>query len=88
MSKIFVRALSQVMVRRNDHEDFYPNILFLTCCPGWCRTEMGGDDAPMSEESGGDLPYYLATTSDDAVICNNGEFWRDDRRMVKWGEYC
>ena len=88
MSKVFCRALCQTLMRRNDHEDFYPNILFLSCCPGWCKTEMGGDDAPMSEESGADLPYWLGSSQEDVVVGNNGEYWRDDKRMVKFGEYC
>lgn len=88
MSKVFCRALCSVLMRRNDHEDFYPNVKFLACCPGWCRTEMGGEFAPMTEESGADLPYWLATSEEDEVVCNNGEYWRDDKRMVKFGEYC
>ena len=88
MSKVFVRALTSLLVRRNDHPDFYPKIKFLCCCPGWCKTEMGGDDAPLAEEEGANLPFYLASTMDSEVLLNNGEYWRDDKRLVKFGQYC
>jgi NAD(P)-dependent dehydrogenase (short-subunit alcohol dehydrogenase family) len=29
------------------------------CHPGWCRTDMGGQEAPMSAEEGASTPIYL-----------------------------
>ncbi len=29
--------------------------------PGWCRTEMGGDDAPRSAEQGAEVIFHAAT---------------------------
>jgi NAD(P)-dependent dehydrogenase (short-subunit alcohol dehydrogenase family) len=39
----------------------YPNILVNASCPGWVRTELGGDDAPLSVAEGADTAVWLAT---------------------------
>ena len=32
------------------------NILVNSVCPGWVRTEMGGDEAPLTPAQGADTP--------------------------------
>jgi NAD(P)-dependent dehydrogenase (short-subunit alcohol dehydrogenase family) len=49
-------------------------------CPGWCRTEMGGPDAPRSVEEGAAGIVWLAA---DAWQKNTGLFWRD-REVIAW----
>jgi NAD(P)-dependent dehydrogenase (short-subunit alcohol dehydrogenase family) len=49
-------------------------------CPGWVRTDMGGDIADRSPEQGIDTAVWLAT-SDDAG--NSGGFYRD-RQLIDW----
>lgn len=39
----------------------YPDILVNASCPGWVRTELGGDDAPLSVAEGADTAVWLAT---------------------------
>lgn len=39
----------------------YPDILVNASCPGWVRTELGGDDAPLSVAQGADTAVWLAT---------------------------
>ena len=37
------------------------DILVNASCPGWVRTELGGDDAPLSVAEGADTAVWLAT---------------------------
>lgn len=49
-------------------------------CPGWCRTDMGGPDAPRTAEEGIDTVIWLATLPDDGP---SGGFFRD-RQPIPW----
>ena len=49
-------------------------------CPGWVRTRMGGQMAPLSVEKGADTPIWLATLPDDGPT---GGFYRD-RHLIDW----
>lgn len=49
-------------------------------CPGWCRTDLGGNEAPRSPEDGIDTVVWLATLPDDGP---NGGFFRD-RVPISW----
>ena len=49
-------------------------------CPGWCRTEMGGPNAPRSVEEGAAGIVWLAA---DAPQKKTGLFWRD-RQVLAW----
>jgi NAD(P)-dependent dehydrogenase (short-subunit alcohol dehydrogenase family) len=51
-----------------------------TMCPGWVRTDMGGQAAPRSVEQGADTAVWLATLPDDGP---SGGFFRD-RRPIPW----
>ncbi|MDZ7791999.1 MAG: SDR family NAD(P)-dependent oxidoreductase [Xanthomonadales bacterium] len=51
-----------------------------SACPGWVRTDMGGDKAPRSVEEGADTPIWLATLPDDGPT---GGFFRN-RRPIDW----
>jgi NAD(P)-dependent dehydrogenase (short-subunit alcohol dehydrogenase family) len=56
------------------------NILINSACPGWVRTDMGGDQAPLTPEQGADTPVWLATLPDGAPT---GGFYRE-RTMIPW----
>ena len=56
------------------------NILVNSACPGWVRTDMGGERAPLSVEEGADTPVWLATLPDDGPT---GGFFRE-RTRVAW----
>ncbi len=56
------------------------NILVNSVCPGWVRTAMGGDQAPLSPEQGADTPVWLATLPDDGP---SGGFFRE-RQPIPW----
>jgi NAD(P)-dependent dehydrogenase (short-subunit alcohol dehydrogenase family) len=49
-------------------------------CPGWCRTEMGGPNAPRSVEEGAAGIVWLAA---DAPQKKTGLFWRD-KEILAW----
>ena len=49
-------------------------------CPGWCRTDMGGANAPRSVEEGAAGIVWLAA---DAPQDKTGLFWRD-RQVIPW----
>ena len=56
------------------------NILVNSVCPGWVRSDMGGDQAPLSPEQGADTPVWLATLPDDGPT---GGFFRE-RQPIPW----
>ena len=50
-------------------------------CPGHCRTDMGGENAPRSAEEGADTIVWLATR--EAEGAQTGHLW-EDRLVVPW----
>lgn len=57
-----------------------PNILVNSMCPGWCRTEMGGADAPLSADEGADTLVWLALDAPNEL---RGNFIKK-REVVPW----
>jgi NAD(P)-dependent dehydrogenase (short-subunit alcohol dehydrogenase family) len=49
-------------------------------CPGWCRTEMGGAEAPLSADEGADTLVWLAL---DAPRSLRGKFVKE-RVVIPW----
>jgi NAD(P)-dependent dehydrogenase (short-subunit alcohol dehydrogenase family) len=49
-------------------------------CPGHCRTDMGGSEAPRSAEEGADTVLWLATRDQ---VSPTGLLW-EDRQPVPW----
>ncbi len=43
-------------------------------CPGWVRTDMGGENAPRSPDEGADTAIWLAT---EGTMAQSGKFFRD-----------
>lgn len=56
------------------------NILINSMCPGWCATDMGGEEAPRSAEEGADTAVWLATLPEGGP---NGGFFAD-RKPRGW----
>jgi len=52
-------------------------------CPGHCRTDMGGEDAPRSAEQGAETAIWLATRDFDPTKDKTGLLW-EDRQVVDW----
>lgn len=57
-----------------------PQVMVNSMCPGWCRTEMGGSEAPRSPEEGAETLTWLAL---DAPHSLRGKFIKD-RAVVPW----
>lgn len=57
-----------------------PGVAVNSICPGWCRTEMGGAEAPRTPEQGADTLVWLAV---EAPQESSGGFWRD-RQPFPW----
>lgn len=50
------------------------NIFVASLCPGWCRTDMGGEMATNSIESGTDISYDLLTRDQSMLSSLEGQF--------------
>jgi len=55
-------------------------ILVNSMCPGWVKTDMGGEQAPRTVEQGADTAVWLATLPDDGPT---GGFFTD-RQPMAW----
>jgi len=57
-----------------------PRVMVNSMCPGWCRTEMGGLEAPLSPEEGADTMVWLALDADPSL---RGKFIKE-RKVIPW----
>ncbi len=76
ISKTAVNALTRVLAAEMAGSRVKVN----SVCPGWCRTGIGGPDAPRSAEEGVDTVFWLATLPEDGP---SGGFFRD-RQPIPW----
>jgi len=61
-------------------------VLVDAVCPGHCRTDMGGPDAPRSAKEGAETVVWLADRDDrnlDGDVVQTGLLW-EDREIVPW----
>lgn len=57
-----------------------PDVMVNSMCPGWCRTEMGGSDAPRTPDEGADTLVWLAVEAPHDL---RGRFIKD-RAVIGW----
>lgn len=76
VSKTALNALTRIFAA----ELAGTGILVNSMCPGWVRTDVGGDRAPRSPAEGADTAVWLATLPDDGPT---GGFFRD-REPIPW----
>ncbi|ADQ66505.1 SDR family NAD(P)-dependent oxidoreductase [Halogeometricum borinquense] len=55
-------------------------LLANSVCPGWVRTDMGGEDADRSVERGAETPVWLCRFKPESP---SGYFWRD-QSVIDW----
>ena len=77
------KAGVNALVRNLAHEQGLGmrGVLVDATCPGHCRTDMGGPDAPRSAEQGAETAVWLASRSADGAL--TGVLW-EDRQVVPW----
>ena len=76
LSKTLLNGITALIAREVKDD----NILVNSVCPGWIRTDMGGNQAPLSPEEGADTPVWLATLPDGGP---SGGFFRQ-RERIGW----
>jgi NAD(P)-dependent dehydrogenase (short-subunit alcohol dehydrogenase family) len=74
-SKLAMTAIAFAIARR------YPGVPCNAVHPGWVRTKMSGDEAPLDVDAGADTPVWLATSNDPAATVT-GTFF-EQRRPVR-----
>lgn len=57
-----------------------PDMVINSMCPGWCRTDMGGAEAPLTAEQGADTLVWLALDAPDSL---RGKFVKK-RTVIPW----
>lgn len=75
MSKAALNVLTKICSK--ELEDM--NISVNSICPGWCRTDMGGEEATRSADEGVDSILWLAQEKNPP----NGKFLRD-KKEIPW----
>jgi len=76
LSKTALNSLTRVFSQELAEQ----GILVNSVCPGWVRTDLGGEKASRSIEEGIDTIVWLAT---DPALTESGAFWRD-REKIDW----
>lgn len=76
ISKTALNALTRILAAETMGSPIKVN----SVCPGWCRTDLGGREAPRTAEEGIDSILWLATLPADGP---SGGFFRD-RQPMAW----
>lgn len=76
ISKTALNALTRIV----SQETMEHNILVNSMCPGWVKTDMGGEGATRELAEGADTAVWLAMLPDDGP---RGKFFRD-RKEFEW----
>lgn len=78
-SKIALNALTALFAKQFKDSPAKVN----SASPGWCRTDMGGEGAPLSVAEGADTAVWLATLPDDGPT---GQFFSATRTrgVMEW----
>jgi NAD(P)-dependent dehydrogenase (short-subunit alcohol dehydrogenase family) len=74
------KSLLNALTRHLAYELESGNISVNAVCPGWVRTDMGGNAASRSVAKGAETPVWLAT---DAPQKFSGKFFRD-KKEIPW----
>ena len=76
ISKTALNAVTRIFAAELDPAKFRVNAI----CPGWVRTDMGGENAELSVEEGVDTAIWLATS---AEANGTGGYYRK-RKLIDW----
>jgi NAD(P)-dependent dehydrogenase (short-subunit alcohol dehydrogenase family) len=76
LSKVSLNAVTRMLAQ----ETKGMGILVNSVCPGWVKTDMGGDGATRTPEQGAETIVWAATLSDNGPT---GSFFRD-KKAIPW----
>ena len=76
LSKTALNSATKIM----SFETAHTNIAVSAVCPGWVKTDMGGNSAPRSVEKGAETIVWLAEMNTTEA---NGKFFRD-KKQINW----
>jgi len=74
VSKAILNRLTRVLAAEN------PSVFFTATSPNWCRTDMGGREAPFSATHGAESVLHSVSTPADE-LGESGLFWQDGKRL-------
>merc|ERR1712151_453200 len=66
LSKALLNRATQIL--SDDPQMKEKNISLVAICPGWCRTDMGGDQAPRSDEDGANSILRVLTSLENSSV--------------------
>ena len=72
VSKILVNAYTRLLAKR-----VAPKVTVVALCPGWCRTDMGGNSATRSAEEGAEVAVFCATSNS----VESGKFYAENKEI-------
>ena len=75
-SKMALNAFTKLLA--NNH----PEIESIAFSPGWCKTRMGGDQAPRTSEEGASVGIYFIDSPKD--LSRSGKVFYSDLKEVDW----
>ena len=76
ISKVALNAVTRIFADETQGK----NVLVNSVCPGWVRTEMGGQEAELAPAEGADTVVWLATLPEGGPT---GGFFRA-RKVIPW----
>jgi NAD(P)-dependent dehydrogenase (short-subunit alcohol dehydrogenase family) len=76
VSKTLLNAITKQLAYELEGKNISVNAV----CPGWVRTEMGGQGAARSVEKGAETPVWLASEAPQQLT---GLFFRD-KKVISW----
>ena len=85
-SKILLNAAIRVLARRLRSDGGSAThagggLFVASMCPGWCRTDLGTNEAPRSAEEGADTVIWLATAASEASLGPSGAFFAERHQI-------
>lgn len=77
ISKAAINAVTRILAAELSDQGIKVN----SVSPGWAKTDMGGESAPLSPEQGVQTIVWLATQSKDSPT---GSFFDEDQDRMPW----
>lgn len=80
-SKVFLNSYTKILSKRLNKGG--NNIKVNAVSPGWCKTDMGGSNAPRDYLKGAETPVWLASFSEEKNPELTGDFYYEKKKL-KW----